>query len=124
MTDALQALTSWWRFFDYCFNHNPSAMSCEAFWTYGIFGFIGVGVLLLIFTATKIVSDRRKLRAARIAEWERNSVDEAGIREAIWVGESATAPRDASDDQLLATIRAGIEQRKREMNRSAIDPMS
>lgn len=99
-----------WQLFDYCFNHNPSAISCESFWSYSILGFIGFGVALLIFGVTKIVSYQRKLRAAYVAEWERNSIDEAGIREAKWKGDDQTPGEP--DAEVVHQIRAALAQRK------------
>lgn len=115
MDGMLQTIQAWWQFVDYCFNHNPSAQMCESFWTNAIGAFIACGTLMVLYGIWKILDYRRKARSAAIAEWERNSVDEAGIREAMWRGEdSRIATEPKSDTELVAQIRAGVEQRKQE----------
>jgi hypothetical protein len=48
-------------------------------------------------------------------EWLREQADEAGIKEATWDGDKAYQA-ELPDDEVLTRVRAGIEQRKREMN--------
>lgn len=121
MSEQLQSLRSWWQLFDYCFNHNPSAISCESFWANAIGAFIAFGVAMVSIGIWRAIDYRRKVTRAAIAEWERNSVDEAGIREVTWKGEAAGVT-DAPDDELIEKIRAGVEQRKREVAASIVEP--
>ncbi len=120
--DPQQLLQSWWQYFDYCFNFNPSASTCESFWGNVIGAFIGIGVLMVLIGAWKVWDYRRKARRAAIAEWERNSIDEAGIKEAMWRGEEMAEVDSTPDEDLVAKIRAGVEQRKREVASSPRPP--
>lgn len=117
--NAQQLGESWWTFFDYCFNHNPTALICEPFWGKLIGSFIAVGAVTVLFGVWKYFDYRRKYAAAVRAEWEREQVDEAGIREAIWNGDKAYQSH-LPDDEVLDRIRAALEQRKRE----AIPPLT
>jgi hypothetical protein len=106
---------SWWHFFDYCFNHNPTALICEPFWTKLIGAFVAAGVVAVAFGVWKYIDYRRKYAAAVRAEWERSQVDEAAIREASWDGDKAYQSHLA-DDEVLDRIRSALDQRKREAN--------
>jgi hypothetical protein len=109
---AQQLGESWWSFFDYCFNHNPSALICEPFWAKFIGAFIASGVIAVLFGVWKYFDYRRKYAAALRAEWEREQCDEAAIKEATWDGDKAYQSHLA-DDEVLERIRAAIEERKR-----------
>jgi hypothetical protein len=106
---------SWWNFFDYCFNHNPTALICEPFWARFIGAFIATGVIAVLYGAWKYIDYRRKYAAALRAEWERGQVDEAAIREASWDGDKAYQSH-LPDDEVLQRIRAAVEQRKQTAN--------
>ncbi|MPZ43826.1 MAG: hypothetical protein GEV05_10550 [Betaproteobacteria bacterium] len=104
---------SWWNFFDYCFNHNPTALICEPFWAKLIGAFIAAGVITVLFGVWKYIDYRRKYAAAVRAEWERGQVDEVAIREASWDGDKAYQSH-LPDDEVLERIRAAVEQRRRD----------
>jgi hypothetical protein len=112
---AQQIGESWWNFFDYCFNYNPTAMICEPFWRNTIGAFIVIGGLAVLYGIWKYIDYRRKYAAAVRAQWEREQVDEAGIREATWDADKAYRS-DLTDDEVLERIRSAIDQRKREAN--------
>jgi hypothetical protein len=102
---------SWWNFFDYCFNHNPTALICEPFWTKFIGTFIAIGVAAVVYGVWKYFDYRRKYAAALRAEWEREQVDEAAIKEATWDGDKAYQS-SLADTEVLERIRAAVAQRK------------
>jgi hypothetical protein len=104
---------SWWHYFDYCFNHNPTALICEPFWAKLIGAFIAAGVVAVAFGVWKYIDYRRKYAAAARAEWERGLVDEAAIREASWDGDKAYQSH-LPDEEVLERIRAAVEQRRRD----------
>jgi hypothetical protein len=104
---------SWWTFFDYCFNHNPTALICGPFWGKVIGSFVAMGAIAVLFGAWKYIDYRRKYAAALRAEWEREQVDETGIREAIWDGDKAYQSH-LPDDEVLERIRSALDQRKRD----------
>jgi hypothetical protein len=106
---------SWWKFFDYCFNHNPTALICEPFWAKFIGVFIAAGAIAVLYGVWKYIDYRRKYTAALRAEWEREQVDEAAIKEASWDGDKAYQSH-LTDDEVLERIRAAVEQRKRDAN--------
>ena len=107
---------SWWNFFDYCFNHNPTALICEPFWAKFIGTFIASGVIAVLFGVWKYFDYRRKYAAALRAEWEREQVDESGMREATWDGDKAYQSH-LSQDEVLKRIRAAVAQQKAEATR-------
>ena len=110
MGEITRAVQSWWQLASYCWD-SPGAMVCASFWTHAVLAFVALGGLLVSIGLTKVVIYRRKLRRAYIAEWERNSVDEAGISEARWRGEEQPL---ADDPDMAAKIRAALDERKRQ----------
>lgn len=124
MGDLERNAVTWWQFFDYCFNHNPAALACESFWAKAIGAFVAFGVVMVSIGIWKAVDYKRKARRAAIAEWQRNSIDEVGIREVTWAGEAGLVDNETPDDELVTKIREGVEQRKREIasNRSPAEP--
>ena len=113
--NAQQLGESWWHFFDYCFNHNPTALICEPFWAKTIGIFIAIGAVVVLYGVWKYIDYRRKYAAALRAEWEREQVDEAGIREATWNGDKAYQSH-LPDEEVLERIRDALDQRKRKAN--------
>jgi hypothetical protein len=113
--NTTELANSWWQFFDYCFNANPSALICESFWAKFIGAFIALGAIAVLVGIWKYIDYRRKYAAALRAEWLREQADEVGIKEATWDGDKAYQA-ELPDTEVLARMRAGIELRKREMN--------
>jgi hypothetical protein len=117
--DGLQRTTqlaeSWWQSFYYCFSLNPASLICESFWAKAIGAFIAIGAVAVVAGIWKYIDYRRKYAAAVREEWLREQADEVGIKEATWDGDKAYQA-ELPDDEVLARVRAGIEQRKREMN--------
>lgn len=111
--DAERLLTSWWQYFDYCFNVSPGAFVCESFWRNVIVGFVGLGVAAVLAGAWAYWSYRRKYAAAVREQWLRDQADESAIRELSWKGDTA-APLDMPDAELAARIRAAIDRRKQD----------
>lgn len=109
--NAQQLGESWWHFFDYCFNHNPTALICEPFWTKVICAFIAVGAIAVLYGAWRYIDYRRKYAQALRAEWEREQVDLAAIKEATWDGDKAYQSHLA-DQEVLERIRAAVARRK------------
>lgn len=109
--EAEAVLTSWWQYFDYCFNISPGALVCEGFWLKLIAGFVGVGALAVAVGIWKYWSYRRKYAAAMRAQWLREQADESEIRDIAWKGDApdTTALGDA---ELAARIRTAMEARK------------
>ena len=105
---------SWWNFFDYCFNHDPGASLCQAFWGKTIVACIGLGAVLVAYGVWKYVAYRRQYAAAIRAQWLREQSDEVGIQEERWIADSAYQA-DIPEDELLARIRAGVAARQREV---------
>jgi hypothetical protein len=112
-TDAEAMLTSWWQYFDYCFNVSPGALVCEGFWLNLIAAFVALGVLAVAAGVWKYLSYRRKFAAAIRAQWLREQADESEIREFAWKGDTPDAAA-LTEEQLAANIRAAMEERKRE----------
>ncbi len=111
--NAEAVLTSWWQYFDYCFNVSPGALVCEGFWLNLIAAFVGIGVLAVVAGIWKYLAYRRKFAAAVRAQWLREQADESAIREVAWKGDVQGAAA-LTDEQLAANIRAAMEARKRE----------
>ncbi len=109
-----QFADSWWQFFDYCFNVNPASLICEPFWARFIGAFIFLGVVAVCVGCWKYVDYRRKYNAALRAQWLCEQVDESAIKEASWAGDKAYQA-ELSDEEVLARIREGVEQRKRDV---------
>lgn len=113
-TKAAEAvLTSWWQYFDYCFNISPGALVCEGFWLNLIAGFVAVGGLAVAVAIWKYWSYRRKYAAALRAQWLREQADESEIREIVWKGDTPETTA-LSDAELAGRIRTAMEARKRE----------
>ena len=110
---AQMQISSWWQTFDYCFNHNPGALLCEAFWTRLIGVFVVLGGLCVVVGVWKYVRFRRAYAAAIRAQWLRDSVNEAGIRDNLWNGDKAYQTH-LPHDEVLAQIRSAVEDRKRQ----------
>lgn len=118
-----QLAESWWAYFEYCFSHNPGASICEPFWSRVIIFFVLVGSIAVAVGAWKYLDYRRKYAAALRAQWEREQVDEAQIQEEVWRGDKAYQA-ELPEEEVLGRIRAGIEQRKREVGQSGATPTS
>lgn len=112
--NAEQMAKSWWQFFDYCFNYDPSALICQSFWAKVIWGFIILGCIGVLYGLWVFWDYRRKWQQARIAQWQRESVDEAGIKEIQWIADKAYQA-EVPDDELLARIKAAVDARKLEV---------
>jgi hypothetical protein len=110
--DTQRIAESWWQFFDYCFNINPASLICEPFWAKFIGIFIATGVLAVLAGVWKYFSYRRKFAAALRAQAERERIDEVEIREASWNGDKAYQSH-IPDREVLAQIRAAVDERKR-----------
>lgn len=111
----MDKLRTWWSLFDFCFNVDPGSYLCRPFWSNAVLAFIGAGFVLVLFGVTKYVSYRRNLRRAHIAEWMRNSVDESAIKAEAWTAHEQPLISVSSDEELLSIVRAGVEQRRREV---------
>jgi hypothetical protein len=121
--NAHELAESWWAYFDYCFSHNPGASICEPFWNRFIAVFVGVGLIAVAFGTWKYIEYRRNYAVALRAQWEREQIDEAQIQEEVWHGDKAYQA-ELPEGEVLQRIRAGIEQRKREVGSHGEAPTS
>lgn len=104
-------LGPWWAYFEYCFNLNPLSTVCGPFWERIIMGAVVVGFIAAGYGLLKYHAYRRQERRARIAQWESEQADEAGIREAIWNGDKAYRT-ELGDEEVARQIRAALADRK------------
>ena len=89
-------------------------MICQSFWAKVIWGFIILGCIGVLYGLWVFWDYRRKWQQARIAQWQRESVDEAGIKEIQWIADKAYQA-EVPDDELLARIKAAVDARKLEV---------
>lgn len=107
----LDYLLQWVAYSTYCIEQPISAPACRPFWTLAMFAFFGIGGLIVIVIAWRIVSHRLKLAAALRAEQERAKIDYAAIAARRWDAEKAYNT-DLGTDEVERRIREVVEQRQ------------
>jgi hypothetical protein len=107
----LDYLLQWVAYATYCIEQPISAPVCRPFWTLAMFAFIGIGGLVVIVIAWRIVSHRRRLAAALRAERDRAKIDYDAIAARRWDAEKAYNT-DLGTDEVERRIREVVEQRQ------------
>jgi hypothetical protein len=86
--------------------------ACRPFWTLAISAFFfGIGALVVLVIARRIVSYRRKLAAALRAEQERTTIDYDAIAARRWDGDNATGA-ELGAEEVERRVREAVEQRR------------
>ena len=107
----LDYLLQWVAYATYCIERPISAPACKPFWSLAMLVFLGIGGLIVLATAWRIVSRRGKLAAALRAERERAKIDYEAIAARSWNAEKAYNS-NLGTDEVERRIREAVEQRR------------
>jgi len=106
----LDYLLQWATYASVCIEQPIQAPACRPFWTLAMFAFFGIGALVVLVIAWRIVSYRRKLAAALRAELERAEVNHDAIAARRWNGDKAYSA-ELSAEEVERRVREAVEQR-------------
>jgi hypothetical protein len=106
----LDYFLQWATYASICIEQPIQAPTCRPFWTLSMFAFFGIGALVVLVIAWRIVSYRRKLAAALRAEQERAEVDHDAIAARRWDADKAYSTEFGAEE-VERRIREAMEQR-------------
>ena len=106
----LDYLQQWATYASACVGHPVHTPSCRPFWTLAMLAIFGIGTLLVLAIAWRVVSYRRKLAAAHQAEQERARVDHDAIAASRWDGDKAYSA-ELGTDEVERRVREAVAQR-------------
>jgi hypothetical protein len=106
----LDYLLQWASYALACIEQPIQAPACRPFWTLALFAFFGIGALVVLVIAWRVVSYRRKLAAALRAEQERAKVDHDAIADRRWDADKAYST-ELSAEEVERRVREAVEQR-------------
>ena len=105
-------VASWWAYIDFCLDADIQARVCRPFWTWVTIALIGIGGLVLLWVAVKLISYKLKLRAARNAEAERMAIADPDTMDSHrWKGDSAYQDHVSAEDVRRRIKEALVERR-------------
>jgi len=106
----LDYLLQWANYASACIEQPIQAPACRPFWTLAMFALFGIGALVVLVIAWRVVSYRRKLAAALRAEQERAAVDHEAIAARRWDGDKAYSA-ELGAEEVERRVREAVEQR-------------
>jgi hypothetical protein len=107
----LDYLLQWATYASVCIEQPIQAPACRPFWTLAMFAFFGIGALVVLVIAWRVVSYRRKLAAALRAEQERAKVNYDAIAARRWDGDNAISA-EIGAGEVERRVREAVEQRR------------
>jgi hypothetical protein len=105
----LDYLLQWATYASVCFGQPIQAPACRPFWTLAMYAFLGIGALVVLVIARRVVSYRRKLGAALRAERDRATIDHDAIAARSWNADKAYVT-GLSAAEMERRVREAVEQ--------------
>jgi hypothetical protein len=106
----LDYLLQWATYASVCIEQPIQAPACRPFWTLAMFAFFGIGALVVLVIAWRVLSYRRKLAAALRAEQARAEVDHDAIAARRWDVDKAYST-ELGAEEVERRVREAVEQR-------------
>jgi len=106
----LDYLLQWAAYASVCIGRPIQAPACRPFWNLAMFAFLGIGALVVLVIAWRVVSYRRKLAAALRAEQDRAKIDHDAIAARSWNADKAYST-GLSAEEVERRVREAVEQR-------------
>jgi hypothetical protein len=107
----LDYLLQWATYASVCIEQPIQAPACRPFWTLAMFAFLGIGALVVLVIAWRVVSYRRKLAAALRAEQDRAKIDHDAIAARRWDADKAYNT-ELGAKEVERRVREAVEHRR------------
>ena len=106
----LDYLLQWATYASICIQQPNQAPACRPFWALAMFALFGIGALVVLVIAWRVVSYRRKLAAALRAEEKRAEVDHDAIAAHRWDADKVYGT-ELGAEEVERRVREAVEQR-------------